>query len=173
MTEVVNVPVPAGIEIRAVESTFQGAYPELHRSAYRVAFRLLGNREEAADVAQEACARAFARWSRVARYDEPVAWVIRVAAHLAIDHWRRRRTAARYADSRTELQGRFDDERIDLHRALAKLSRRQRQVVILRFVADLPERAVASVLGCSVGAVKSHGARGLAALRATLTEEDD
>ncbi len=104
---------------------------------------------------------------------EPVAWVIRVAAHLAIDHWRRRRTAARYADSRTELQGRFDDERIDLHRALAKLSRRQRQVVILRFVADLPERTVASVLGCSVGAVKSHGARGLAALRATLTEEDD
>jgi RNA polymerase sigma-70 factor (ECF subfamily) len=173
MTEAMNVPVGAGIEVRAVEPTFHGAYPELHRGAYRVAFRLLGNRDEAADVAQEACARAFARWSRVARYEDPAAWVTRVAANLAIDHWRRRRTAARYADRHTDPQGRFDDERIDLHRALAKLPRRQRQVVVLRFVADLPERAVASVLGCSVGSVKSHGARGLAALRATLTPEDE
>jgi RNA polymerase sigma-70 factor, ECF subfamily len=173
MTDAVNVPVAAGIEVRALESTFREAYPELHRGAYRVAFRLLGNRDEAADVAQEACARAFARWSRVARYDAPVAWVTRVAANLAIDHWRRRRIAHRHAHQLTDLQGRFDDERVDLHRALAKLPRRQRQVVVLRFVADLPERAVASALGCSVGSVKSHGARGLASLRATLTLEDE
>ncbi len=171
----IRVPLAAGA--RRPERPFPDSYPELYRAAYRVAFRLLGSKEEAADVAQEACARVFARWSRVARYDEPVAWVARVAANLAVDCWRRRRTAHRFnelqEDRGATADRRSDDDRIDLHRALVKLPRRQREVVLLRYVADLPERAVASALGCSVGSVKTHGSRGLASLRRALSREDD
>ena len=60
------------------------------------------------------------------------------------------------------------EERADLLRGLRRLSRRQREVVVLRFVADLPEVAVAEQLGISVSAVKAHSARALAALRAHL-----
>jgi RNA polymerase sigma-70 factor (sigma-E family) len=159
---------------RAAETSFDNEYPALYRSAYRVAFRLLGRREEAADLAQEACARAYARWSRVGGLECPEAWVAKVAGNLAIDARRRQSTAQRHVDSYVaptpEDQAR-EDERVDLHRALSALPRRQREVVLLRFVADQPEAAVAAALGCSVGTVKSHASRGLAALRDALGKE--
>jgi RNA polymerase sigma factor (sigma-70 family) len=161
-------------DARAVDTTFDDEYPALYRSAYRVAFRLLGRREEAADLAQEACARAYARWNRIGSFDCPEAWVAKVAGNLAIDARRREHTAQRHVDSyvapRGEDQAR-DDERMDLHRALLTLPRRQREVVLLRFVADQPEAAVSAALGCSLGTVKSHASRGLAALRDALGRE--
>jgi RNA polymerase sigma-70 factor (sigma-E family) len=156
------VVVPAG---------FDDAYPGLYRAAYRVGFRLLGLREEAADVAQEACARAFARWSKVAGCASPEGWAAHVAGNLAIDHWRKRQTVDKYAGEFAPAPTRFDDARVDLHRALATLPRRQRQVVVLRFIADLSEADVAAALGCSLGTVKSHASRGLAQLREILGDD--
>ena len=49
---------------------------------------------------------------------------------------------------------------------------RQREVLVLRFLADLPEADVAKALGCSVGSVKQHASRGLATLRTTLGVDD-
>jgi RNA polymerase sigma factor (sigma-70 family) len=63
--------------------------------------------------------------------------------------------------------------RIDLHRALESLSKRQREVLVLRFLADLPEADVARALGCSVGSVKQHASRGLATLRTTMGTADE
>jgi RNA polymerase sigma-70 factor (sigma-E family) len=161
-------------DAKAAETSFDDEYPALYRSAYRVAFRLLGRREEAADLAQEACARAYARWNRIGGFDSPEAWVAKVAGNLAIDARRRENTAQRHRDSyvapRPEDRAR-EDERVDLHRALLTLPRRQREVVLLRFVADQPEAAVAAALGCSLGTVKSHASRGLAALRDALGRE--
>jgi RNA polymerase sigma factor (sigma-70 family) len=64
-------------------------------------------------------------------------------------------------------------ERIDLQRALLGLSRRQRDVVVLRYGADLSEADVAAFLHCSVGTVKTHAHRGLAALRVALEPEPE
>lgn len=140
---------------------FDDEYPRLWSTAYRVAFRVLGTRAEAEDVAAEACARAYASWRRVSSYPEP--WVARVAGNLAIDVIRRR------GRSRDPEEGRTRDpmleDRLDLQRALRRLPRRQREVVTLRYLADLPEETVALALGCSVGTVKTHASRGLAALR--------
>jgi RNA polymerase sigma factor (sigma-70 family) len=52
--------------------------------------------------------------------------------------------------------------------ALARLPRQQRAVLVLRYLEDLPEAEVASLLGCSVGSVKTHAYRGLRALRGSL-----
>ena len=52
--------------------------------------------------------------------------------------------------------------------ALAALPRRQRAVLVLRYLEDLPEASVAELLGCSAGTVKTHAHRGLRALRASL-----
>ena len=142
---------------------FDDAFPVLFRDAYRVAYRLLGDREDAADVAQEACARACARWRRLARTGDPTPWVVRVAGNLAIDRWRRRRTIERHPLIAADPTSTPD--RVDLHRALEILSSRQREVIVLRYFADLPEAAIAETLGCSVGAVKTHLSRALASLR--------
>src|SRR5580700_5117181 len=68
---------------------FEDAFPDLYRLAYRVSFRVLGDRGDAEDVAQEALARAHLRWIRL--WDRPEGWVVTVATNLAIDRTRRRR----------------------------------------------------------------------------------
>jgi RNA polymerase sigma-70 factor (sigma-E family) len=158
-------------DLASATRDFDDAYPAMFRDAYRVAYRLLGDREDAADAAQEACARACVRWRRLTRAGDPTPWVVRVAGNLAIDRWRRRRTAASHplpAPASSDLP-----DRVDLHRALDRLSRRQREVIVLRYFGDLPEAAVADALGCSVGAVKTHASRGLASLRAALADSDE
>ena len=149
-------------------SGFEEQFPAIYRVAYRVAFRIVGQREEAEDVAQEALARALVRWPKVHRHAE--AWVARVSGNLAIEVWRRqaRRTSAMPPPSPSTEALVID--RADLVRALQSISRRQREVVVLRYLADLPEDAVAEAIGTSVGSVKQHAARGLAALRATLAD---
>jgi RNA polymerase sigma-70 factor (sigma-E family) len=155
-------------------ASFDAAFERLFRDAYRVAFRLLGVREDAVEVAQEALARACVRWKRVTAHGRDAApWVARVAANLALDRWRRARVAAKYAPRLVDERRDELPDRVDLHRALEALPKRQREVVVLRYVADLPEDAVAAALGCSVGTVKTHASRGLAALRAALSDEEN
>ena len=155
-----------------IDLVFEEAFEELYTRAYGVAFQLLGRRSEAEDVAQETLARAFVRWRKVRAYAE--AWVVRVAGNLAIDAWRRLRRVD--TDASTERRGATapgpDEQRVDLHRALDRLSRRQREVIVLRFLADLPEAEVAKALGCSVGTVKQHASRGLATLRNSMGVDD-
>lgn len=154
------------------ESAFDDRFEELHRVAYRVGFRLLGRHELAQDVAQEALTRAFVHWRRVARHPDSAAWVARVAANLAADWWRRRSTPAppREGGGASDYE-RLVELRADLHEALRRLPRRQREVIVLRFLADLPERAVALALGCSPGTAKQHASRALSALRVHMRDD--
>ena len=162
----------ASVEAVTIDLVFEEAFEDLYVRAYGVAYQLLGRRSESEDVAQETLARAFVRWRKVRSYAE--AWVVRVAGNLAIDGWRRRQRIETDADagSRGATAPGPDGQRVDLHRALDSLSRRQREVLVLRFLADLPEADVAKALGCSVGSVKQHASRGLATLRASMAVDD-
>lgn len=149
--------------------SFDEQFPELLALAYRVAYRVLGSREDASDIAAEALARACSRWDRVA--DGAPAWVATVAGRAAIDVVRRRSTARRHLPSLVPVPPPQEQPelRLDLQRALLTLPTRQREVVVLRHLADLSEQETARSLGLAVGTVKSHSSRGLAALRAALT----
>jgi RNA polymerase sigma-70 factor (sigma-E family) len=149
---------------------FEDAFADLYRLAYRVAFRILGDRGDAEDAAQETLSRAHQRWSRLA--PRPEGWVATVAGNLAIDRIRRRRRVGPRPDGGIALVDPLLVERLDLARALRTLPRRQRQVVVLRYLADHSELDVADELGCSPGAVKTHASRGLAALRRVLDAGD-
>jgi RNA polymerase sigma-70 factor (sigma-E family) len=154
-------------EDRVGSLDFESSFEELFDLAYRVAFRILGSREEASDVAQEALARAERRWSRLA--DSPHGWVVTVSANLAIGVQRKaRRKAPRAAAPGSRHVDDYATERLDLVQALGRLPQRQREVVILRYLADRPEAEVAKALGCSVGTVKTHATRGLQAMRIAL-----
>ena len=149
---------------------FVAAFAELYDCAYQHAYKLLGDRQEAEDLAQEACARACLRWHRL---DDPRAWVVRVTTNLAFDRFRRLRSAAKHLRLPPATAVAADDRHLDLHRALAKLPKRQREVVVLRYLTDFSEAQTAAALGCSPGTVKSHAARGLHALRVTLELADE
>src|SRR3954454_21779536 len=76
-------------------------FGEFYRTQFRPLMMQLyahsGDLADAQDVVQEAFCRAFVRWRRIATYDDPAAWVRRVAWNLATSRWRRVRTAVRVA----------------------------------------------------------------------------
>lgn len=151
----------------AIPDAFEAFFCEAFPKAARAVHRLTGSAALAEDLAAEACARAFTSWRRLDS-QRAVGWAIRVASNLAIDHLRRRAAHQELAPVR------FDDlvvDRVDLANALRELPARQQQVILLRFLADLNEAAVASHLGVQVGTVKSHTHRALASLRIALGAE--
>jgi RNA polymerase sigma-70 factor (sigma-E family) len=154
--------------VRPVARSFELAFEGLFLLAYKVAYRIVGDRLEAEDIAQEAIARASLRWTRL--HEQPEGWVTRVASNLAIDRYRRRRREPRMPVGPIGVVDDRVTERAELVAALRRLSRRQREVVVLRFIADFSEANVAAALGCSVGTVKAHASRGLAALRRELND---
>jgi RNA polymerase sigma factor (sigma-70 family) len=166
--EAVNATGSGGVEGVMDHGGYDERFDELAGIAHRVAYRMVGSREDARDLTQEAMTRAFVHWRRASHH--PEAWVSRVTANLGIDLLRRRGRLGPDAPAATADHGPLAVERIELVRALADLPRRQRQVVVMRYLADLPEAEVARELGCSAGSVKQHASRGLAALRAALAQ---
>jgi RNA polymerase sigma-70 factor (sigma-E family) len=143
--------------------------PALHRLAYA----LCGDVDEADDLVQEAATRLYLSWSRVARAEHMDGYVRAVVVRLFLDGrrkgWWRVRLSGSPPDPRpTEDRG--ADDRTVLRAALRRVPPRQRAVLVLRFLHDLPVEEVARTLGCSAGTVKSQTAHGLAAMRRLLTD---
>jgi RNA polymerase sigma-70 factor (ECF subfamily) len=136
-------------------------------------YAYLGDRHEAQDVVQEAFCRALARWDRVSGYDDPVAWVRRVAWNLATSRWRRLRTAVAFARrQREEYVAGPDPDRVALVKALDTLPPRQRRAVILHYLADMSVDEVAHHEAVAPGTVKSWLHRARVALAGQLDAED-
>ena len=156
-----------------MDQSFVAHFDELYRVGYRASFAVLGSRADAEECAQEACARALVRWRRVQGH--ATAWVARVATNQALDRARRQVRADRAAPRLVVVDGRSDmdraelaERRRDLVEALNALPRKQREMVVLRYLADLSEQQTADALHCSIGTVKSSTARGLEKLRLHL-----
>lgn len=100
-------------------------------------------------------------------------WVFTIAHNLLVDGYRRqdRRRDVTVADPPEPTSHDRPPIDAELVSALAELGDEQREVVVLRFVADLPLKDVAKIVGKRVGAVKMLQARGLAALEAALAED--
>jgi RNA polymerase sigma-70 factor (ECF subfamily) len=131
------------------------------------------------EIAQEALARAWARWESVRAMESPEAWVYRVALNLARSRFRRSR-AERRALSRLSAPEMVTTEGIAgavaVRAAVAALPERQRAALVLRYFADLPATAVAETLDCAPGTVRSLTSQAIDRLRrefdvATVSED--
>jgi RNA polymerase sigma-70 factor (ECF subfamily) len=128
----------------------------------------------AQDAVQEAFSRAWARWDRLAQYDEPAAWVRRVAMNVANNRWRRIRAARAHARyHREEVVAGPSPDRVALARALAALPEKHRRAIVLFHVADLAIAEIAAQEGVAEGTVKAWLHRGRAALATLLTEDEE
>jgi RNA polymerase sigma-70 factor, ECF subfamily len=131
-----------------------------------------GDLAEAQDVVQEAFTRALPRWSRLSQYDDPAAWVRKVAWNLATSRWRRLRRLTDLGQRPVEAATPAPTpDRVALQAALAKLPPRQRQAIILHYLADTPVSDIATMTGAAEGTVKSWLHRGRAALAGHLGDE--
>lgn len=135
--------------------------------------------EVAADCAQEAFVRAYARWPVVRHYREPAAWVNRVANNLLVDGYRRdRRDTAATTDcawrDEATAAARLDEAiaAIDLQQAVAELPPQQRRATELHYFEARSTDEGAAELGISGGAFRFHLSRARASLRARLESGD-
>ncbi|PWU62232.1 SigE family RNA polymerase sigma factor [Micromonospora globispora] len=148
---------------------------------YHVHFRALtvqlaaycGDLSMTQDLTQEAFCRAFTRWSTVSRYDDPVAWIRRVAWNLATSRWRRLRTAQSFLRrQREEHVPGANPDRVALQAALSRLPAHHRRAVVLHYLADLPIAEIAAQEQVAEGTVKSWLHRARAALATHLSTNE-
>lgn len=162
------------------DDQFRAFYERLEPRAVSVATRLVHDRVLGEDIAAEAFARAYSQWGRVNRHPNPDAWLLRVVGNVAIDQIRResRRSDLEAASTSHHRDGAHRDPvaesselRIDIRDAIGRLSGRQQEVVVMRYLIDLSEDEVASGLGMSTGSVKTHLSRASKKLRVDLGSE--
>ncbi len=150
---------------------FDALYDARYGDVVAMTYALAGDLAEAQDLAQEAFCRAWQRWSDVSRYDDPLAWIRRVAANLATSRWRRGRVArAHLGRERAADVPPLDPDHVALVTALRRLPADQRRAIVLHHLIDLPVADVAREMDAAVGTVKSWLHRGRAALAAELAQ---
>jgi RNA polymerase sigma-70 factor (sigma-E family) len=153
------------------------ALPELFHANYRrlLALAVLvsdGSRAEAEDLVQEAFARLHGR--ALADPDRAVAYLRSTILNLSRSRLRRLRTARKHERSDDAVLPSAEEhvllraDQREVLDALKQLSARQRQALVLRYWEDMSEAQVATAMGISNGAVKSHTSRGMTALRRIL-----
>jgi RNA polymerase sigma-70 factor (ECF subfamily) len=126
-----------------------------------------GDAEVASDCVQDAFTRAYTRWRRVSRLEDPPGWIRHVAVNRMRDHFRkttRGRAAVERLDARTVTTTDEPAPPSELATLLARLPPQQRIAAALFYVEDLDVQHVAHAMGLSEGAVKYH----LHAARRTL-----
>ena len=148
-----------------------GSLEQLLTTAYLVTW----DAGEAEDLVQECLFKVARRWPRVRAMAQPGGYARRILINLALDDARgRARRRGELNGARAIVDGPARDllvgleTRAELLEALARLTPRQRAVLVLRYFNDLTEAQTAEVLGCSPGTVNSNASRGLARLREVL-----
>jgi RNA polymerase sigma-70 factor (ECF subfamily) len=154
-------------------------FDEFYESYFdRVARALVlagADRDLASDAAQEAFARALRRWRKVREMDRPDGWVYVVAMNQLRDHWRR--SERRRERTPGVGDGAGDNTsgvatRLSVRDAIATLPPRQRQAVVLRYLADLPLADVADAMGCATGTVKATLHQAMQSMRVELDDQE-
>lgn len=156
------------------EQRFRDFFEVESEQLRRFALFLTGDREEAADLAQEAFARVYRSWRRIEK-DDPGPYLRRTLVNLVRSAHRRSalRIRERQTVAATATAGHTQrvEDWMQLADALKTLPPIKRAVVILRFYEDLSEAEIARILDRPLGTIKSDLHRALAKLRPLLEEE--
>ena len=144
-----------------LESLYAGHFHSLSVQLYAYT----GDLGVAQELVQEAFTRAIPRWSKISIYDDPLAWIRRVAFNLAKSRWRRMRTAAAFhRQHREETVSEPSPDRVALVAALARLPEKYRRAVVMHHLADMPIADIARTEGVPEGTVRVWLHRGRTAL---------
>ena len=160
----------------AAEDLLTTLYTAHYRELVRLAAFLTGDRDNAEEVVQDAYVKVHGSWRGVRELDKAEAYLRTAVVNLSRSRLRHRQVVAKHRpeplpDMASAETGAMAHVQRDLVlQALHALPRRQREAVVLRYYGDLTEAQTATAMGCSVGAVKSHTSRAMAALRPLLED---
>ena len=166
--------IPAEID---ADSAVTELYSTHYRALVRLAALLVRDVSTAEEVVQDSFIAMHASWRRLRDTDKALSYLRQSVVNKSRSVLRHRVVMDRNApkpapDVPSAEQGAITLlERSSVVKALRKLPERQREALVLRYYADLSEAQIASVMGISRGAVKSHTARGMSSLKAVLEVE--
>ena len=150
---------------------FDGTFRAHYWPMVRALTVACGDREVAADAVQDAFTRAYARWRRIARYDDPAGWIRHVALNRIRDHYRKAERGRRAVDrlgSQTDQVVPGPEPTGDVGALLATLPTQQRTAMSLFYVERCSVREIARAMELSEGAVKYHLHAGRTALKSRV-----
>jgi RNA polymerase sigma-70 factor (ECF subfamily) len=160
--------------IPATHAAMREAFEAHYVSLLRLGAALVGRRDVAEDLVQEAFVRAASKLEQL-NPEETGPYLRRVVVNLSRDRFRRLAVEIRHlrksARNEPDQSGSFEDRQM-LWRSILRLPIRQRACVVLRFYEGMSEAEVAEVLECAVGTVKSQTSRAMTKLRKELGDED-
>jgi RNA polymerase sigma-70 factor (ECF subfamily) len=176
--------------IKQVLKGDQEAYGEIveiyKNSVYQLCYRMLGNRHEAEDIAQEAFLRAYVNIKSFNQDLKFSTWLFRIATNLCIDRMRKKKPDY-YLDAEvagtegltmysqvtsntplpeTEVESQELQETV--HKEIQKLPEKYRSAIILKYIEDLSLNEISEILDLPLGTVKTRIHRGREALRQNL-----
>ncbi|TKD67515.1 RNA polymerase sigma factor SigW [Pseudalkalibacillus hwajinpoensis] len=178
------------LQVRKGDHNAFGELVELYKDrVFALSYRMLGNRQEAEDVAQEAFIRAYTNIDRYQIDRKFSTWLYRIATNLSIDRMRKKKPDY-YLDA--EVSGTDgltmysqisadeqlpEDEVVSLeaqdgiHRAILSLPAKYRSAITLKYIQELSLKEISEILDLPIGTVKTRIHRGREALRKKLQEQ--
>jgi len=169
---VLVIVIGAGVDVGAKAADKDGfvdALEPLLPTAFRLAYAMLRNRDDAEDAVQEAAANAWRKRSTFRAGAELRPWFLAIVANECRMSMRRNR---RSIPAEAALPQPDSDEAAELHRALARIDMKSRLVLVLRYYLDLPFDEVGRTLGISAGAARVRVHRALRKLRPAFEVEE-
>jgi RNA polymerase sigma-70 factor (sigma-E family) len=167
-------PRRADVTERAADEAVKVLYQAHYAALVRSAVLLVGDRATAEDVVQDCFIAMHRAWWRVRNTGSALPYLHRAVINKSRSVLRRRVVADRHPPlpapplPSAEESALAGEQRSSVLAALKALPARQREVVVLRYYADLSEAQIAAAMGISKGAVKAHASRARDTLRALL-----
>lgn len=156
-----------------------GAYEDLiavmEKPLLYYAMKLVGNRDTALDILQEAWIRALHGIRKLKDPGSIRAWLYRIVHGIAVDHIRRTMVRERSEEAQPEIgdiaetNGFDDEDAAAIHQALDEIDPRHREVLTLYFLEEFSIAEISAVIDCPEGTVKSRLHHAKKAMRKTLT----
>ena len=150
------------------ESDLQTQFVQQHlRRVFLLIYRIVGNVDDAQDLAQETFIKALQRQGQLKDLEKAASWLSRIAANTAIDFLRRNKRMS-FTDVNELMETRTSEmdtpeqlllrgeRKLHLDGGLAALTERERMALLLRDVEDMPAEQVARQMNCSMATVRSH-----------------
>ena len=133
------------------DSEFESWYLKEHSRILSALVLMTGDLHLSQDAVDEAFVRAYDRWHRVRSLESPSGWTFKVALNLVRRLTKRANRV--FAPSETGRETALPSKLDEIWKMVNRLSSRQREVIVLRYIGDLTEAQVASVLGVTRGTV--------------------
>ncbi|MDR9855383.1 MULTISPECIES: sigma-70 family RNA polymerase sigma factor [Paenibacillus] len=151
------------------EEAFFKCLAEEQRKLYSIAYSYMRNEADALEIVQEVSCRAWMKRKKLKNEQAFTPWLIRITINCCMDELRRKKRVFPSETIKEEaVQEMKSSDRIDLERAMAKMKKKYRHVVMLKYYQDMTTAEIAKVLQKPEGTIKSWLREGLKQLRKYL-----